>query len=598
MHKQKTGIPRLLEFAGKYKALVVTACVLSGISSVFMLLPFVCIWLCVREVLRAAPDMSALDGGSLAMYGWWAVAAFAVGFVLYFAALMCSHLAAFHTARNMKSQALRHLVTLPLGFFSLNSSGKLRKIIDENSGQTETFLAHQIPDLSGTVVTAVTMLVLLFVFDWRLGLICLIPMAAGFVIQMKMMTGESMNFMKVYQDSLEEMNNEAVEYVRGVPVVKVFQQTVYSFKSFYSSIMKYKKYVSAYALSFKKAMSAFTTILNGTFFLLIPAGFLFAVYAPDIRLFLQNYIFYLLFTPACSAMINKIMYMASYKMIAEESVRRIDSLLQEKPLPKPDMPKMPSGLQIEFSHVSFTYSGSEIPALNDVSFTVPAGSTVALVGPSGGGKTTAASLLPRFWDVNAGSVKIGGADVRDIEPDVLMKQIAFVFQDSRLFKDTVFNNIRAAKPNAAAAEVERAARAAQCGDILEKLPQGLQTVIGTRGIYLSGGEQQRIALARAILKDAPIIVLDEATAFADPENEHKIQVAFEKLTKGKTVLMIAHRLSTVKNADEILVLSNGAIEEKGRHEELLENDGMYASLWRDYQSSVSWSVGKEVSYVS
>jgi ATP-binding cassette subfamily B protein IrtA len=598
MQNQKTGIPRLLQFAGKRRLLIVLACILSGISAVFMLLPFVCIWLVVREVLGSAPDMTAFEPARLAGYGWWAVAFALVGFLFYFIALMCSHVAAFYTARNMKFQALRHLAMLPLGFFSLNPSGKLRKIIDENAGQTETFIAHQIPDLVGSYVTPVAMLGLLFIFDWRLGLLSLVPLAVGFGLQKRMMTDESMEFMKHYQDSLEDMNNAAVEYVRGIPVVKVFQQTVYSFKSFYTSIMRYKEFVTAYALSCQKPMTAFTAVIHGAFLLLIPAGILLAVRAPDYGRFLQDLIFYLLFTPACAVMLNKIMYSSSYKMIAEESMSRIDSLLAERPLPEPEYPQRPRGAELEFSHVSFTYPDGSMPALDDVSLTVPAGKTVALVGPSGGGKTTAASLLPRFWDVDGGSVKIGGVDVRQISTAVLMKQIAFVFQDSHLFKDSIFNNIRAARPEASRAEVEKAAAAAQCGDIFAKLPQGLDTVIGAKGIYLSGGEQQRIALARAILKDAPIIVLDEATAFADPENESKIQAAFDQLMKGKTVLMIAHRLSTVQSADEIVVLSKGKIAEKGRHDELLNNDGLYAKLWQDYQTSVSWSVGKKVAHVS
>ena len=593
MDNQKTGIPRLLEFAGKHKYLILLSCLFSGISAVFMLLPFLCLWLVVREVLAAAPELGALNLSRLAMYGWWALALALAGFLFYFAALMCSHVAAFYTARNMKSQTLRHLATLPLGFFTLNSSGKLRKIIDENAGQTETFLAHQIPDLVGSYITPIAMLVLLFVFDWRLGILSLVPLVTGFMIQMRMMSKESMAFMQRYQDALEDMNNEAVEYVRGIPVVKVFQQTIYSFKSFYNSIMRYKEFVTAYTLSWEKPMTAYTTAINGTFLLLIPAGILLAVQAPDYRKFLQDLIFYLLFTPACAVMLNKVMYSGSYKMIAGEAVRRVDALLAEKPLPEPDKPRIPRGTDIVLSQVTFTYPGGGVPAVDGVSLRVPAGKRVALVGPSGGGKTTIARLIPRFWDVDRGSVKIGGVDVREIPITALMKQIAFVFQDTHLFKDSIFNNIRAARPDATRTEVEKAARAAQCGDILDKLPHGLDTVIGTRGVYLSGGEQQRIALARAILKDAPIIILDEATAFADPENEHKIQRAFQQLTKGKTVLMIAHRLSTVQNADEIVVLAQGKIAEKGTHEELLKNSGLYAKLWKDYQSSITWSVGKE-----
>lgn len=596
--KKKTGIPRLLEFSGAYKGLIILSCILSGVSAVLMLGPYVCLWFVAREALYVLPDISAVNAPQLVKYAWWAVALAISGFVVYFAALMSSHIAAFHTARNMKSQVLRHLVTLPMGFFTENTSGKLRKIIDENSSQTESFLAHQLPDITGAFITPVVMLALLLTFDWRLGLLCLVPLAAGFAIQMQMMKGDSAGFMKKYQDALEDMNHEAVEYVRGIPVVKVFQQTVYSFKSFYSSIMQYKKYVIGFTLACKRPMTAFMVAIHASFAVLIPAGILLINHAPDYKGFLLDLIFYIIFTPACAGMLNKIMYASTYKMIAEESVRRLDTLFDEKPLEKAIVPKNPKGAAIKFDHVTFTYAGNIEPALSDISFTIPQGKTVALVGSSGGGKSTVASLIPRFHDVDSGCVTIGGVDIRLMEGRKLMEQVAFVFQSSDLFKASILENIRAARPDASDDEVMKAVQAAQCSDLIAKLPDGIHTVIGTKGVYLSGGEKQRVALARAIVKDAPVIVLDEATAFTDPENEHKIQLAFEELTRGKTVLLIAHRLSTVQNADRILVVDNGKIKEQGTHKELLSRKGMYASMWEEYKRSISWSVGKGKSYAS
>ncbi len=594
----KTGIARLFEFTGKHKPLIVLSCLLSAISAVIQLSPFVCIYFVVREIISAAPDLQSVDISRLSFYGWLAVGLSAAAFLLYFIALMCSHIAAFYTARNMKSQLLHHLVRLPLGFHTTNSSGKLRKIIDENSGQTETFIAHQIPDLAASFVMPLAAVALLLIFDWRLGVLSLITIVIGLGLEMVMMQKSSSGFLKQYQNSLEDMNNEAVEYVRGISVVKVFGQTVHSFKRFYDSIIKYKEFVTQYTLSWKLPMTAFTTAIQGTFFLLIPAGILIASKTTDYANFILSFIFYIIFTPASASMLMKVMYSSSYKMITDEAVNRIDSILSEKPLPEPVAGKHPNGSDISFTDVSFTYPNAEVPSVSGVTFQVPAGTTAALVGPSGGGKTTTASLIPRFWDVNSGSVKIGGVDVREIPSEILMQQVAFVFQDSRLFKASVLDNIRSARPDATREEALAAAKAAQCEDILAKLPDGIDTVIGKKGIYLSGGEQQRITLARAILKDSPIIILDEATAFADPDNEYKIQLAFEQLTRGKTVLMIAHRLSTVQKADQIFVIDNGKISESGKHDALTQENGMYARMWEDFQTSVSWGIGKETVHVS
>lgn len=590
--KEKTGIPRLLEFAGPYRIVLDLSCICSGISSVLMLCPFVCIWLLMRDVLAAFPDLSALETDVMIGYGWSAAALALAGFVVYTVALCLSHFAAFHTARNMKSQVLHHLATLPLGYFTTHPCGALRKTIDDNAGQTEAFLAHQLPDLSGSIVTVVTMLIMLLFFDWRLGVPCILLMVAGFLLQMTMNGEKAMTYMQNYQSSLEKMNNEAVEYVRGMPVVKAFQQTIYSFKSFYGAIMNYRSNVTAYALACQAPMTAFNVVVNAPFAVLILVSIVLLPHEIDPAAFILDLIFYILFIPGCAAMLNRILFAGDYKMVATEAVRRIDGLLSEAPQQKAAVLSHPEGYTISFEDVSFTYPDSEKSTLNHLTFTIPEGRTIAIVGPSGGGKTTVASMIPRFWDVDSGCVRIGGADVRQIAQRDLMDQIAFVFQDTKLLKNSILENIRAARPEATREEVLRAADDAQCNDILEKFPDGVDTILGTKGVYLSGGEQQRLALARAILKDAPIVLLDEATAFADPENEYKIRVAFERLTKGKTVLMIAHRLPTIQNADCIYVMDDGHIMESGTHDELIQKQGLYSRMWEEYQTTLGWKIGK------
>ena len=590
IQRKQRSLSRILSYAGGHKNLTLLGCILSALSAVLGLIPYVCVWLAARNVLEAWPSPSGVSG--LSRWGWTAVWTAIGSIALYFAALMSTHIAAFRTARNIRRTAMAHVLKLPLGFFTGNQSGRLRKLIDDNAGLTEDLLAHKLPDLAGTIVTPVAAIVMLFLFDWKMGLLCLVTMVLALLSMCLMMGGKNAGFFHRYQKEIERMSGEAVEYVRGIPVVKMFQQTVYSFKAFYAAIRDYSDLASQYAMSCRIGQTCFLTFINGAFALLIPAALLLSS-GRDVRTVLVNFIFYALFAPACGQMINRIMYMSEAVMEADEAVGRLDEILGQEPMEESKVQKRPANAAVSFDHVSFTYPGSDRPALNDVSFSVRPGQVTALVGPSGGGKTTAASLIPRFWDTDSGTVAIGGINVRELNTEDLMRQVAFVFQDTRLFKESLLENIRAARPEASRDEVLSAARAAQCDDILEKLPQGLDTVVGTKGIYLSGGEQQRIALARAILKDAPIVVLDEATAFADPENEHQIQKAFESLTKNKTVLMIAHRLSTVQNADSIIVLSDGRVIEQGSHESLLALHGVYTGMWEDYQRSAQWKVGKE-----
>ena len=597
MEKQKSGeLSRMFSYAGNFHILTILGCILSGISTILSMLPFVCIWLVIRDLIQAfaAGDISLATEST--HYAWMAVAFAVASILIYFIALNCTHLAAFRTATNMRKSAIHHIVTLPLGYFSQNASGRLRKIIDDNAGLTEGFLAHQLPDLTGAAVMPFAVIVLIFLFDWRLGICCLIPMGISVIFLKQMMGGDNAQFMSKYMTALETMNKEAVEYIRGIPVVKVFQQTIYSFKNFHAAIEEYEKFASGYALKCRIPLTGFTVTLDGTFVLLIPVA-MFILSGISGQAAYENivldFLFYSLFTPVCATMMNRIMFASEQLMAAKSAVSRVDEILQEKPLKEPEHPMIPTDASIVFSDVSFAYPGAKEKALDHISFEVPAGKTVALVGASGSGKSTAASLIPRFYDVQSGSVTVGGVDVRNIEKRELMKRVAFVFQNTHLFKDTLLNNIKAARLDATREEVLKAADEAQCKDIINRLPDGLDTLVGSGGTYLSGGENQKIALARAILKDAPIIVLDEATAFADAENEHQIQLAFERLTQNKTVLMIAHRLSTIQDADLILVFKDGQIAERGTHEELVALNGIYSSMWKDYQTSIAWKVGKE-----
>ena len=577
---------------GKRKVLLPAAMLLSALSALAGMLPYILIWLIVRELLEHGEITSS---GNVVTYAWWAAGMAVASIVLYFAALMSSHLAAFRVESNLRKEAMRQIVRMPLGFFDINTSGRIRKIIDDNTGVTHSFLAHQLPDLAATFLVPLVAAILIFVFDWILGLACIVPVIIAMLVMGFMMNAEGRQFMKSYMTSLEEMNTEAVEYVRGIPVVKVFQQTIYSFKNFHRCIMNYNKMVFGYTRMWEKPMSLYTVIINGFVFFLAPLAILLIGYSGNYASVLLNFFLFVLITPVFSQSIMKSMYLNQALGQASEAIGRLENLVAYEHLTVVEHPQPVKEFSIQFEKVSFSYPGANQKAVDDVSFTIPQGNTVALVGASGGGKTTIARLVPRFWEATEGKVLIGGINVREIAPEELMKYISFVFQNTKLFKTSLLENIKYGTPDATLEEVERAVDMAQCREIINKLPLGLNTKIGTEGTYLSGGEQQRIVLARAILKNAPIIVLDEATAFADPENEHLIQQALKELTKGKTVLMIAHRLSSITDADNILVIDKGKIAEQGTHANLLGKQGIYYHMWNEYQQSVRWTIGKEVS---
>lgn len=587
--KKNKNLSELMRYAGNHKYLTYSSLILSVISAVFALLPFVFIFLVIKEVIEVAPNYS--EAVRVVHNGWMAVLFALISIVIYVGALMCSHLSAFRIAGNMRKTLMEHIAKLPLGFIGEMGSGKIRRIVNDSSAATETYLAHQLPDMAGAITTPLSMIVMLFLFDWRFGLICLVPVILGFAAMFKMAGPKMADDMKNYQNALADMNNEAVEYVRGVPVVKTFGQTVHTFKRFRGSIDSYYKFCIAYCKKCRMPMLMYTVFINSAFAFLITLALILAGGEAVSQSLLLSFIFYVIFTPVIATSMTKVLFMSENGMVVNDALTRIHSILDLKPLPDASKTESPKDNSVEFKNVSFRYSGTKNDAIRNVSFKVHPGETVALVGPSGGGKSTAAGLISRFWDVTGGEIKVGGVNVKHIKKSELMETVSYVFQDSRLLKASIFENVRLAKPNASRKEVESALHKAQCDDIIAKLPDGIDTVIGTKGVYLSGGEQQRIAIARVMLKDAPIIVLDEATAFADPENESLVQRAFEELSKDKTVIMIAHRLTTVRNADRIFVLKDGKIEEFGTHNQLSQSDGLYAKMWQDYQTSIGWKVG-------
>lgn len=586
--KKESSLSKLLAYAGKFRYLTIASWILSVISAWLALVPFYYIWRIMKEVLSVAPDFG--KAAHLKEYGWAAVGFAILSMLVYVCALMCSHLAAFRVQANIRTSLMRHILTLPMGFLDKDGTGKIRKIVNESSAATETYLAHQLPDRAGAIATPAGLLVLLMVFDFRLGLLSLIPVVAAFLI-MGTMTGQRMkDKMEEYQNALDEMSSEAVEYVRGIPVVKTFGQSVFSFKRFQVSIRKYEKWTIAYTKEMRIPMTVYTAVINAVFAVLIAATYFFAGKEGD-NTFLLNLLFYIIITPIITVTMNKIMYSSENQLIVADAISRIESILEKKPLPETAHAQEPENNSITFENVSFRYEDAGRDALHQINLSIKEGEHVAFVGPSGGGKTTLASLVARFFDTTEGRILIGNKDVKEIPSRQLMDMVSFVFQDSKLLKTSILENVRMGKKNATREEVMQALKEAQCEDIIAKLPDGIDTVIGSSGTYVSGGEAQRLSIARAMLKNAPILILDEATAFADPDNEVKVQEAFSRLSKGKTVIMIAHRLSSIVDADRICVLKDGSITEEGTHETLLQKNGVYAHMWEEYNKSVQWKVG-------
>ena len=595
---RENDVAVLLGYAGNRRILTFLGLLLSVVSMLLSMVPYICIWLAVRSLISVAPDWSAASG--ISDYGWMAFVSAVSGIVTYFLGLICTHLAAFRTASNIRKRGISHLMNVPLGYFDSNASGLIRGRLDSAAADTETLLAHNLADIAGTIAMFASMFILMLVFDWRMGMSCLLSAVISILSMLSMMGGKNAELMSEYQAAQDRMTKAGTEYVRGIPVVKIFQQTVNSFRSFKEAIDEYSEKAEHYQVDVCRIPQSINlTFTEGAFAFLVPVVLLLApraIRSGKFSLFVTDFAFYAVFSAIISTSLAKIMFASAGTMLARTALGRINKIMNAPEMRIPKETRVPEGNKVEFRNVSFTYPEADVPALIDVSFTAEQGETIALVGPSGGGKTTAASLIPRFWDVSSGSVEIGGVDVREIDPDILMDQIAFVFQDSHLFSTSILENVRVSRPDAAREEVMAALISAQCMDIIEKLPDGIDTKLGPDGTYLSGGESQRIALARAILKDAPIVVLDEATAFADPENEVLIQKAFASLTKGKTVIMIAHRLSTIVGADRIIVLDKGRAIEQGTHEELMSFDGLYSHMWNDYSKAVQWRIagGKEV----
>lgn len=586
--KEESLLKKLFVFAGSYKYLSILSAILAAVSAFVALVPFYYIWKIMQEVLRVKADFSQAVG--IGSYGWKAVGYALLGMLIYIVALLCSHISAFHVQASMRTIMMEHIMKLPLGYIESEGSGKIRKIVTDSSAATETYLAHNLPDKAVSVATPIGLLILMAVFDWRLGLICLIPAGLGFVFMSTMMGKDMEVSMKEYQNSLETMSSEAVEYVRGIPVVKTFGQTVFSFKRFKDAIDDYEKWTLDYTKRMRKPMMGFVTAVNSIFAFLILAAYLLGGKGISAE-FGLNLFFYIIITPVLTTTLMKLAYAGEAQLQVKDALMRMDQLMNREPLPETANGQIPKDSSLTLENVTFAYEDAKKNAIDHISMKVNAGEHIAFVGPSGGGKTTLASLIARFWDVKEGSICIGGVDVRNITSAELMNQISYVFQDSKLLKMSILENVRLGRPDATEKEVMEALEKAQCMDIIEKFPDGVHTMIGAKGIYVSGGEAQRLSIARAFLKNAPVLILDEATAFADPDNEQKVQAAFEHLSKDKTVIMIAHRLSTITNADRIYVLKDGQIAESGTHEKLMAKSGVYAHMWGEYNKSVNWKVG-------
>ena len=579
-----------MEYAGRFKSLTYLSLILSAMSSVLALLPFVCIWRIIREVLEVQPDFSKATG--IVHNGWMAVLFAVLAWLVYVSALVCSHGSAFRTAANMKKTLMRHIARLPIGFADEMGSGKVRRTVTEVTGSTETLLAHNLPDMAGAITMPVCMMVMLFLYDWRYGIACLIPVALSFAVMMRMAGPAMQEDMRQYQNALERMSNEAVEYVRGVPVVKTFGQTVFSFHRFKASIDDYCEFCMHYTRMMRKSMVGYTVLINSAFVFILSLT-LFLIHGENYGMdILLNFLFYVIFTPAIATAMTKVMFISENNMKVEDAIARTDTILSIQPLPEPEHGKEPRGASVELKDVTYRYTPDAPAAVSHLSLKADRNEIVAIVGPSGSGKTTVAGLISRFFDLQEGQVHIGGVDAREIPRETLMRRVAYVFQDSRLLKRSIADNLRIAKPDATEDEMLEALQKAQCMDIIGRLPEGINTVLGSRGTYLSGGEQQRIAIARAMLKDADVVILDEASTFADPECEAQVQMAFQEMAKGRTVIMIAHRLSTIRNADRIYVLKDGRVEEQGKHDDLLNRNGLYAAMWAEYRKAVNWKVGE------
>lgn len=590
--KKPSDLSVLLSYAGSYRKLTYLSLVLSALSSVLALIPFVCLWRIIREVLDVQPDFSKAVG--IVRNGWMAVLFAVLAWIVYIGSMVCSHGGAFRTASNMRKTLMRHIARLPIGFADEMGSGKVRRTVTEVTGSTETLLAHNLPDMAGALTMPVCMVVMLFLYDWRYGIACLIPIVFSFAAMMGMAGPAMQEDMRQYQNALERMSNEAVEYVRGVPVVKTFGQSVFSFHRFKASIDDYCDFCMHYTRMMRKPMMEYTVLINSAFFFILCVT-LFLIRGENYQMdILLNFLFYVIFTPAIATAMNKVMFISENDMKVRDAVARTNAILSLQPLPEPEQGQQPHGASVELKDVTFRYAPDAPSALSHLSLKAERNEIVALVGPSGSGKTTAAGLISRFFDPEEGQVLIGGTDVRQISKEDLMRHVAYVFQDSRLLKRSIADNLRIAKPDASESELMEVLKKAQCMDIIDRLPEGIDTVLGTRGTYLSGGEQQRIAIARAMLKDADVVILDEASAYADPECEAEVQKAFQEMARGRTVIMIAHRLSTIRNADRIYVLQNGQVKEQGRHEDLLKMNGLYAEMWAEYQKAVNWKVGEAV----
>ena len=590
MNQTSKTIGKLLKFSGPFRITILLSAVFSAFSAVINLKAYLCVYGVAKVLIQSSGNFGALDLAAMKALGMQAVWYVCMGFGIYGMALLCSHISAYNTVARIRTQLIRHLGTLPLGYHILHPSGKQRKIIEKNTDNLETLIAHNIPDYVQSLVLPIAFLVFMFRYDWRLSLICLVPILIGFILLFSMLKGESSGFIGQVQKSGEDISNAATEYVRGIAVVKTFGQTASSFRRYQRAVKDYADFMTKYAFSMENAFSLYTTIVNAVFLFLIPGGIVLYNLGGGAEKTIMTFAFFAVLIPLVASILTKLMHSSSNLMLADASFTAIEEMLAEKPLAETKKLPVPQNGEIRLDHVSFQYEAG-VKALDDVSLTIRPGTVTALVGESGGGKSTVANLIARFWDVSEGSVTVGGVDVRELDYADWMKHISIVFQDTNLFKMSVAENVAMYKPGASREEIMEALRQAQCEDILEKLPNGVDSVIGTRGVYLSGGEMQRIALARAILKDAPIVLLDEATAFADAENEYLIQKALDVLLRGKTVLMIAHRLQTIVHADQIIVMQRGGIAEQGTHEELMQRQGVYAKMYHEYENSVSWKIG-------